>query len=169
MNELSRSLLSKLLAFPLKRPINVPSDATEGEKLLVSSKGPIWSNAYVSDTDEVKVCNDLSRVLDTMQAARIIVGNNGGAKMLRSRCSGHIIMLNSEFVFEQQGASNCLADISPARDGQISCVQISYMLQGHHLNEVNFSFLMGRKLISDTDAHSTQGERDDSGATGTRT
>jgi hypothetical protein len=103
MNSAARSLLSKLIVFPLRRYVEVPAFATPEEKHLASRDGPLWFGGYAADPDEVQVCEDVARVLDRLQATRVIVGNNGSARKFMSRCSGKIIMLNSAFSSERLG------------------------------------------------------------------
>ncbi|KAG5637549.1 hypothetical protein H0H81_004180 [Sphagnurus paluster] len=119
INEISDSLLKKLQqrVQPPPHPPNaypgLPSSATQQEKELYDSNGPLWYRGWATDP-EAKVCVDVEEVLAKTGTRRMIMGHTPDFTGIVARCKGKIIIIDT--------------GISHAYGGVLSALSIHYTL-----------------------------------------
>ncbi|KAL6302428.1 Metallo-dependent phosphatase [Sparassis latifolia] len=118
INELSHSLLQKLQQrTPPPHPPNpypgMPAEATEAERRLYDTDGPLWYRGWASGPEE-QVCAQVDGVLQKTGTRRMIMGHTPDFQNIVSRCKGKIIIIDT--------------GISHAYGGTLSALSITYTL-----------------------------------------
>lgn len=120
INTIGASLLHKLQyqkPLPPPHPPNpypgLPKSATDEERRLYGSDGPLWYRGWALD-DEEQACAAVDSVLDKTGTRRMIMGHTPDFERIVSRCGGKIIIIDT--------------GISHAYGGALSALSVTYTL-----------------------------------------
>jgi hypothetical protein len=101
INGIASSLLYKLqYQKPLPPPhppnpyLGLPASATEAERRLYGSDGPLWYRGWALD-EEDKVCAAVDGVLEKIGTRRMIMGHTPDFEKIVTRCGGKIIIIDT--------------------------------------------------------------------------
>lgn len=120
INAIGKSLLQKLQGRaqqPPPHPPNpypgLPASATQDEKALYESDGPLWYRGWALGNEDM-VCKAVDGVLEKTGTRRMIMGHTPDFERIVSRCDGKIIIIDT--------------GISHAYGGALSALSIDYSL-----------------------------------------
>lgn len=97
INRIGASLLDKILESRVNLgSVGMPRDATQEERELYSSHGPLWYRGYaLEDEERDGICDQAEAVLRMTRTNRMIMGHTPHFSNILSRCRSNIVVIDT--------------------------------------------------------------------------